>query len=223
MTSDHLTSETSEGHIPEVSWLAGVILAVCCLVELVLQLSDTGLIGLSRARPTAYEYAGFWPGLVRDWAPNYAAQPYLMFVSYGFLHGGLWHLAINMLTLISITPAIVARVGNRGFALLFLGALLGGAMGYALLADGLLPMVGASGALFGLIGGQLAWIYVDKYTHQDSVWGVVRAVILLILLNFVLWWAMDGQLAWETHLGGFIAGWICALLIDPTSREQGVI
>jgi membrane associated rhomboid family serine protease len=38
-------------------------------------------------------------------------------------------------------------------------------------------------------------------------------------LNIVLWWAMDGQLAWETHLGGFITGWIAAMLIDPRGRN----
>ena len=39
------------------------------------------------------------------------------------------------------------------------------------------------------------------------------------LLNLLLWWAMDGQLAWETHLGGFLAGWVMALLADPRPRE----
>ena len=41
--------------------------------------------------------------------------------------------------------------------------------------------------------------------------------MLLLLLNLVMWWMLDGLLAWETHLGGFITGWIAALLIDPRS------
>jgi membrane associated rhomboid family serine protease len=44
---------------------------------------------------------------------------------------------------------------------------------------------------------------------------VLQAVVLLIVLNLIIWWATDGQLAWQTHLGGFIIGWIFALLIDP--------
>jgi len=41
----------------------------------------------------------------------------------------------------------------------------------------------------------------------------------LIVLNLVLWWAMDGLLAWQTHLGGFIIGWVVALMIDPIPKE----
>jgi membrane associated rhomboid family serine protease len=79
--------------------------------------------------------------------------------------------------------------------------------------------VGASGALFGLAGGLLAWAYVDLYTFEERLWPVARAALLLAGLNLILWWAMDGQLAWETHLGGFIAGWVTALLIDPRAHH----
>ncbi len=35
---------------------------------------------------------------------------------------------------------------------------------------------------------------------------VLRVILILAVMNLVLWWAMDGQLAWQTHLGGFLAG-----------------
>jgi membrane associated rhomboid family serine protease len=38
-------------------------------------------------------------------------------------------------------------------------------------------------------------------------------------MNLLLWWAMNGQLAWQTHLGGFMIGWITAILIDPRARD----
>ncbi|WP_254813820.1 rhomboid family intramembrane serine protease [Rhodovulum sp. ES.010] len=153
--------------------------------------------------------------MLDDWKPNYSAQPYAMFFTYGFLHGGLAHLGVNMVTLWSLGRAVLDRVGAGGFALLYGGSILGGAAGFALLAPDLRPMVGASGALFGLAGGILAWLYVDRYTYREGLWPVIRAVLLLAALNVVLWWAMDGQLAWQTHLGGFVAGWVLALLIDP--------
>ena len=195
------------------------IVIACTAIELVLQFSDFGLINDSRLRRTAYEYGGFWPGLLRDWSPNYPLQPWLMFVTYAFLHGGLVHLIVNMITLFSLGAIVIRRVGQFGFVLLYVAAMIGGALGFGLLAETYRPMVGASGALFGLAGGLVAWDYVDRYTFQDALWPVVRAVLLLIILNIVLWWAMDGQLAWETHLGGFISGWIAALLIDPRSRD----
>jgi len=43
---------------------------------------------------------------------------------------------------------------------------------------------------------------------------------LLIFLNLVMYWAMSGGLAWETHLGGFLAGWAAGLwLRDPIADE----
>lgn len=198
--------------------LVGII-AVCVLVEGALLLADWQMLPLRRLRALAYEYGGFWPGLLRGWDANYPAQPYVMFFSYGFLHGGVAHLVVNMITLWSLGGVVLDRVGLRGFALLYLAALLGGAGGYALLTATPQPMVGASGALFGLAGGVLAWLYVDRYTHAEGLLPVAQAVVMLILLNLVLWWAMDGQLAWETHLGGFVAGWVMALLIDPRPAE----
>lgn len=196
------------------------LIALCVGIEAVLMLSDRGVIADGRLRQMAYDYGGFWPGLLGNWRPNYPLQPWVMFLTYGFLHGGPAHLIVNMITLWSLGRLVLMRVGAGGFGLLYLAALIGGAGGFALLAPGLRPMVGASGALFGLIGGVLAWAYVDRFTFHEGLWPVLRAVLFLVALNLVLWWAMDGQLAWETHLGGFLAGWIAALLIDPRPRPE---
>lgn len=200
-------------------WTLALILGACIAVEVILQLSDLGVLP-GRLRRMAYDSGGFWPGLMRaGWRPNYPAQPWTMFLSYGFLHGGLSHLLVNMVTLWSLGIGVIARVGARGFLALYGAALLGGGVGFGLLAATLQPMVGASGALFGLMGGLLAWAYVDRFSARARLWPVLRTVLLLVVLNFVLWWTMDGQLAWETHLGGFITGWVAALLIDPRPRQ----
>ena len=92
-------------------------------------------------------------------------------------------------------------------------------------AQGAAPVLGelgwviAIGLVALLAGGLLAWGYVDRFTLQEALWPVARAAGLLLLLNVVMWWALNGQLAWETHLGGFIAGWVAALLIDPRARN----
>jgi membrane associated rhomboid family serine protease len=194
------------------------LIGICALIEAVLWLGDLGLFGALRLRQTVIEHAGFWPGLLKGWRPNYPGQGTAMFVSYGFIHGGPIHMATNMLTLWSLGFGVLRRVPLRGFVLLYAASLLGGAAGFALLANTFSPMVGASGALFGLAGGLLAWDYVDRFTFSDRLWPVVRMVLLLAAMNLALWWALDGQLAWETHLGGFVTGWIAALLIDPRGR-----
>lgn len=200
------------------AWPLNVLIVACCTVEIVLQLSDHGIIGTARLRTIAYEYGGFWAGLLNAWLPNYPSQPYLMFLTYGFLHGGALHLAVNMITLWSLGLAVLDRVGIKGFALLYTAALIGGGAGFALLTSTLAPMVGASGALFGLAGGLLAWGYVDRFNLQKALWPVIRIAALLLAMNLVMWWALDGQLAWETHLGGFVTGWLAAMLIDPRPR-----
>lgn len=193
-------------------------IGLCTIIEGVLLCADVGLINVPRLRQTVYEYGGFWPGLLGNWQPNYPSQPTLMFLTYGFLHSGLAHLVVNMITLWSLGRAVLDRVGTLRLAGLYAASLLGGAVGYALLAPGLQPMVGASGALFGLAGGLLGWSYVDRFTYGQGLWPIAQALVALIALNLVLWWVMDGSLAWETHLGGFIAGWISALVIDPRPR-----
>ncbi len=195
-----------------------IIVVICTVIELILTLGDLQIIGEPRLRALAYENGGFWPGLLDDWTPNYARQPVLMFFTYGFLHGGATHLIVNMFTMFSLGRFVVDRVGGWRFAVLYMGCLIGGAAGFGLLSDSVQPMVGASGALFGLAGALLAWNYVDRFTVQERLWPVAQVVFLLILMNVVLWWAMDGHLAWQTHLGGFVAGWIVAMLIDPRSK-----
>jgi membrane associated rhomboid family serine protease len=195
------------------------IAALCAGVEVALWLADLGLLPAARLRQTVFEYGAFWPGLLGGgWRPNYPGQAWAMFATYGFLHGGPVHMATNMMTLLSLGPLALARVGARGLALLYGGSLIGGGLGFGLLAVDHTPMVGASGALFGLAGGLLAWNYVDRFTLRAGLWPVARMALFLVAMNLALWWALDGQLAWETHLGGFVAGWVLALLIDPRSR-----
>lgn len=188
-------------------WVLLLIVLACVAVEAVLQGADHGIWGSLRWRGLAYEYGGFWRGLLGTWQPNYAAQPAVMFVSYGFLHGGFMHLAVNMITLISLGQRVTERVGQLRFAVIYALTLLGGAAGFALLSTAVQPMVGASGALFGLAGVIVGWEYTARWLARDALSPVLRVIAVLIALNLVMYWAMDGSLAWETHLGGFLAGW----------------
>lgn len=201
-------------------WPVLMLIVICVSIEGLLVMGDSGWLNAPRLRSTVYEYAGFWPGLLGTWQPNYTAQPYTMFFSYALLHSGMAHLVVNMITLWSLGRPVCDRVGPMGFIALYLASTLGGALLFGLLAKTTQPMVGASGALFGLIGGVLAWNYVDRFITARRLWPVLRAVGVLILLNLVMWWAMSGLLAWQTHLGGFLAGWVAATLIDPRARPD---
>ena len=195
------------------------VLTLCVAVEGTLWLADLGLLEAPRLRDIAYSWGGFWPGLLRDWQPNYAIQPVAMFFTYGFLHGGPIHLVVNMLTLLSLGAAVAARTGAFGYAVIYGVSILGGAVGFALLSSGLRPMVGASGALFGLAGALLFWEGRTLRIEGLPLAPVARMVAFLVGLNLVLWWAMSGQLAWQTHLGGFLAGGIAAWLVGERPEQ----
>lgn len=203
------------------SGIAPVIWALfllCLIPESVLFGADMGLWGRTEWRQTVWAYAGFWTGLLGNWRPNYPFQALLMFPSYGFIHASLSHFLLNMVTLFSVAPPIVERIGQARFLLLYVVSLIGGAVGFALLSSVIAPMVGASGALFGLIGAAIAWEHDDLRAEGASLAPVARAILLLAGLNLLLWWAMNGHLAWQTHLGGFVAGWIAARMMRRVRR-----
>ena len=199
---------------PRVRMRAGAVvwmlIGLCSLVELVLFAADQGLIGTARWRSLAYQNGAFWGGLLYDWRPNYAAQPWTMFLTYAFLHGGLGHLAGNMLTLFALGSYVSERAGQGGFLAIFFLSAIGGGAGFALLAQSPQPMVGASGALFGLAGALLFWDWSDRRRAGRSFWPVARTALFLVVLNLVMWWMLEGLLAWQTHLAGFVAGWVTA-------------
>lgn len=186
------------------------IFALCCAVELALAAADAGLIGSSRWRALAYQYGAFWPGLLFDWRANYAAQPYAMFLSYAVLHGGFGHLVGNMVTLVVLGGTMRRHVGQGRFLAIYVGAALGGAGGFALMSATPQPMVGASGALFGLAGALICWDLSERRADGRPLWPMAVTVLGLVALNLGMWLVLDGILAWQTHLGGFLTGWVLA-------------
>jgi rhomboid protease GluP len=199
-----------------------VIVGLVALPELVLILADLGLIGSARWRPLAWQYGGFWTGLLRDWRPSFAAQPVTMFLTHAFLHAGPGHMIGNLGALVAIGAPVLARFGTRGFLAVYAAAILGGGLAFGLTSASPAPMVGASGAIFGLLG---AWTWMqraDRARDGARPWAVGLRVMgiaaALVLLNLVMWLLADGVLAWETHLGGYLAGLGMAALLAPAPQ-----
>ncbi|MHA6262900.1 rhomboid family intramembrane serine protease [Arenibacterium sp. CAU 1754] len=216
---DRQDPDTPTTDAPELSWRPSavviVIILATLLVELTLTAADHGLIGRPRWRGLAYQNGAFWSGLLDNWRANYPAQPWTMFLTYSLLHSGLSHLAGNMAMLYMAGRTLVPRTGQMWFAVIYVVSAIGGGIGFALLNSSAQPMVGASGAIFGLGG---AWIWQDWYLasrsgqNRRTLIGVAAA---LFLLNLLHWYVQNGQVAWEAHLGGFLAGWFAATLLIP--------
>lgn len=200
--------------VPPVVW---ALLIMSAVPEALLSGADLGLWGDSDWRATAYQYGAFWSGLMHGWQPTYPGQPELMFATYGFLHGGLSHLALNMVTLVAFGSVLAPRFGTLSFLLLYALSQIGGGLAFGWLSSDGAPMVGASGAIFGLAGAFLALTAIQLSAWQRSLMPVLQSAAGLVLLNFVLWWAMDGGLAWQAHLGGAVAGTLYALIAPSRS------
>src|SRR6056297_2378868 len=123
--AQHSPAMTGAGH--HMSFTILGLIMLCSGIEAALWGSDLGLWGPSRLRQLAYEYGGFWPGLLAGWKPNYPGQAAAMFVTYALLHGGPGHLAANMITLWALGREVVAQVGTGRFLAVYAASALGGA------------------------------------------------------------------------------------------------
>jgi len=129
-------------------------------------------------------------------------------LTYIFLHGGLMHLFFNLLQLYFFGPEVERLLGTRQFLRFFFICGVGGALAnllpYALGYPGL-PIVGASGAILGVIVA-FAFIDPDRQIFMLPLPFPITARAMIILLVLVNLLSTGGQVSVATHFGGMIAG-----------------
>lgn len=119
-----------------------------------------------------------------------------------FVHANLTHVLFNMWALYLFGPSLERRFGSVSFTALYLAAGLGGASLYHAVGR-IEPAVGASGAIFGLMGALLAATYRQRHTPAGRA--VFSQLMLLLIINLSLPFVIP-NIAWEAHLGGLVAG-----------------
>lgn len=182
--------------------LTYLLIALIAGPELCIWAAEQGWIGSPLWRPLSVQYGAFWPGLLGNWQPNYAAQPWTMFLSYSVLHTGPLHLIGNAAVVLWMAPSVIARLGFMRFALLWLVCAIVGGGAFALLSNGASPMVGASGCVFGVVG---AMVMLD-YVHKGRINTALAITVGLALLNILTLIIENGALAWQPHMAGYLAG-----------------
>ncbi len=192
-------------------------------VELLLTLADYGLLGDPTLRARVYKSGAFWVSLLHGAQPVFPLQPVTMFVSHALLHGGMLHMLMNMTILLALGRFTTERYGGGIVLPAFLiGAVAGGAA-FGLLARGAYPMVGASGAVFTFLGIWTVWDWCRHRAAGVSVAPVWKRIAVLAGLNVLLYVGLGGLVAWEAHLGGFLAGLAIGWLLESrraaTARE----
>lgn len=208
---------SADGHAPIVLWIA----ALCAVPEVIFTLLETPLFGMPGLRRMAVAAFAFWPPLVTGgWQPVWPGQTVAMFVTYAFLHGGFLHLLFNMLVMLHLARDCVSRLGEWGFLLLFATAAAGGGAGFLLLSASPGPMVGASGAVFGLFGAVQYWDWQQRRATGAPLAPFWKMMLGLVLMNVLLYMLVGGLLAWQAHLGGYVAGFLFARLATPTRHHR---
>ncbi len=128
-----------------------------------------------------------------------------------FLHGGYIHLGINSYSLYVIGPQVERSFGHwRFLAVYFLSGLAGSIASFALSPY---PSIGASGALFGLIGALIPLLYLNRNVLANTRQRI-NNIIMVIALNLVFGFTAGGIDNWA-HIGGLVGGLSLAWLTSP--------
>lgn len=145
-------------------------------------------------------------------------------LSHAFLHGGAVHLLFNLASLIAFGPALERSLGSGRFLLLYVVAALGGAFAVCVSYPPNQPIVGGSGALFGLMGAAMAMnMRAGRHLLAFLDFEGPRRLVGSLVANLVL--GMIYPLVSNTaHVGGLIAGFLLTFLWlrpgDEPSRRQ---
>jgi membrane associated rhomboid family serine protease len=141
---------------------------------------------------------------------------YYRLITGGFLHSGILHIGFNMYILYWLGTMLEPSLGHLRFGALYFASLLAGSFG-ALLLDPNAVTVGASGAVFGLMG---AAFVLQRARGIDPMQSGIGPIILInLVLGFVI-----PNVSVGGHIGGLVGGVICAFAMERLAgRGRGVL
>jgi membrane associated rhomboid family serine protease len=136
-------------------------------------------------------------------------------ITSAFLHGSFLHIAFNMYVLFALGPTLERILGHGRFIVLYLTAAFGASVTSYVFSDANMVSVGASGAIFGLMG---ALVVAGKRLRYD-----ITQVLVLIGINIAIGFIAPG-VDWRAHLGGLVAGAaVAALLVYSPRRSRTLV
>lgn len=142
-----------------------------------------------------------------------ASGEWFRLVTAPFLHAGLWHLGLNMLALWILGGLLEPLIGRWRFVAVYLASALSGAVASYAFGSPVVISVGASGAVFGLLGATL----VSLRRLNRDVSGVVVLLVINVGIGFVV-----PNIDWRAHLGGLLAGLVLSAAMLAVPRRYAV-
>ncbi|WP_203136707.1 rhomboid family intramembrane serine protease [Microbacterium sp. JZ31] len=184
------------GSAPLTNWIVGITGGMF-LLDLLLQ-----QFGVSLAQWLAF----FAPRLY----PQFGAFEPWRVVTWLLVHSSFIHVGLNLLSVWMLGRLLEPMLGRWRFLALYLISGLGGAAVAALLAF-TTPVVGASAALFGMLG---ALVVIGRRLGGD-----VRGILIILGINLVVGFFLGG-ISWQAHVGGLLAGTAVGLVFSVTRRAD---
>jgi membrane associated rhomboid family serine protease len=226
---------------PVIIALSAILIAVHVLRQFLSQESDLKVLLWTAFLPARYGN----PGVLKDLLPGGLAADIWTFFSYSLLHGDWIHLGVNLIWFLAFGSAVAWRFGALRFlAFSAVTAAAGSAVHLAFHYGDIAPLVGASAAISGAMaaavrfafeaGGPLGpWRNSGPEAFRVPASPLSQALRNRQVLVFLaVWFAMnlilaltnvmtpltEGSVAWQAHIGGFVAGLLLFPLFDPIRR-----
>ncbi|WP_314503174.1 rhomboid family intramembrane serine protease [uncultured Microbacterium sp.] len=146
------------------------------------------------------------------WAPSLypeltgTFEPWRLLTA-ALVHAGFWHVGLNMLALWMIGRSLEPLLGHGRFLVLYVLSALGGSVAVALLSF-TTPVVGASGAIFGLFG---ALIVIGRHIGAN-----IAGIAIILVINLVIGFIPGFNVSWQAHVGGLVVGALVGLIYART-------
>ena len=180
---------------------------------------------------------GFVPARLADAAWGFEAA--LMWISYAFLHGSWSHLGFNSLWLLIFGTPVLRRIGLARFIVLcIIGSISAVGLHLAIYWDDPRPVIGASGVVSALTGAAARFAFAPHgrpgVSHRGPTLSIAQTLTSRGPLVFVAVWMIANvvmgagliggsgapSVAWEAHIGGFLAGLLTFSAFDRQSMNR---
>ncbi len=145
--------------------------------------------------------------------PSVAEGEWYRLLTSGFLHASVIHIGFNMFALFFLGRLLEPGIGTARFVALYFASLFAGSFGATLLSPDTLT-IGASGAVFGIFG---ATFVIARSRGVDAL---ASSIGIILVLNLAITFGRP-EISIGGHLGGLVAGVLCALLI--VAGERGML
>lgn len=133
-----------------------------------------------------------------------------------FLHVGLIHLVVNMYSLRVIGPSVEGLIGKGKFVFIYLISAISASLMSLVFVDSNIVSVGASGAIFGLMGALLYFGYHYRLYLNNAI---KTQIIPVILFNLIIGFMMPG-IDNGAHIGGLIGGYLATMAIGIKNKSE---